>query len=152
MYHLDTGLQKMATERGFMAADLDMHAMAVDVAARSGDQDYLSKYLTLAETAAERADHRFYRAIAQRARGVSHRLSGELDQAARVLSAAADEFRAMETSWQVGRTLSELGEVEVSRGNPEMAREHYSEAVSAFKSLAATPYEERAREALKSLN
>ena len=134
-----------------MAADLDMHAMAVDSAARSGDKEYLSNYLLIAEEAAERADHKFYLAVARRARGVSHQLAGELDPASNELNAAADEFRDMKTPWQVGRTLLMLGEVEAARGHPDLAKQHYAEAVSAFESLGAIPYEERASVALDSI-
>ena len=86
------------------------------------------------------------------ARGVAHRLAGEWDEAADQLVAAADEFRALDTPWQIGLTLLELGEVEHSRGNTDLAGEHYSEALTAFEGLGAVPYEERARAALESLS
>lgn len=125
--------------------------MAVDTAARAEDEDGLSKYLAIAEEAAARVNHNLYIAVARRARGVSHRLAGDWDQAADQLAAAVDEFRSIETPWQIGRTLLELGEVERSRGNADLARAHYLEALSAFETLGAVPDAEHARSALEAL-
>lgn len=141
----------MGTERGSMAADLDMYIMAADSAARAHDEVGLGSYLAIAEESAARANHNLYVAVARRARGVSHRLAGELDQATDQLAQAAEEFRAMDTPWQIGRTLLELGEVEQHRGNNDSARGHYSEALTAFEGLGAVPDAERARSALDSL-
>lgn len=142
----------MATERGSMAADLDMHAMAIDAAARSRDESGLESYLAIAEESAARARHNLYIAVARRARGVSYSLAGEFDDAAEQLAVAADEFRALDTQWQIGRTLLELGEVEQTRGNAELAKEHFSAALSALESLNAEPDAVRARSALEALN
>lgn len=135
-----------------MAGDLDMYVMAVDAAARAQDQNRLSQYLPVAEEATARAAHKLHAAVVRRARGVAHRLAGEWDQAADQLAAAVEEFRALDTPWQIGLTLLELGEVEHSRGNTDLAGEHYSEALTAFEGLGAVPYEERARAALESLS
>lgn len=135
-----------------MAADLDMYIMAADSAARAHDEVGLGSYLAIAEESAARANHNLYVAVARRARGVSHRLAGELDQAADQLAQAADEFRAMDTPWQIGRTLLELGEVEHDRGYADLAMEHFSEALTAFEGLNAGPDTDRARTALEALN
>lgn len=135
-----------------MAADLDMYAMAVDAAARAEDEDGLSRYLSLAEGAAQRADHKLYIAVARRARGVAHRIAGEWDLAAGPLKAATDEFRALDTKWQIGRTLLELGEVERGRENSGVSMEHFAEALSAFETLGADPDAHLARAALESLS
>ncbi len=135
-----------------MPADLDMYAMSVDTAARSQDEDGLRKYLPLAEGAAARASHGLYMAVARRARGVAHRIAGEWDLAADELTMAVDEFRALDTTWQIGRTLLELGEVELSRKDRGAATAHFTEALNAFEALGAVPDAERARAALGSLS
>ncbi len=135
-----------------MAANLDLYVMAVDAAARSQDEEGLSQYLPAAEEAAARVNHSLFVAVARRARGVKHRLAGEWDQAADQLAAAVEEFRALDTPWQIGLTLLELGEVEHSQGNTDLAGEHYSEALTAFEGLGAAPDAERARAALESLS
>ena len=126
--------------------------MAVDAAARAEDEGGLRKYLPPAEEFAANAKHDLYMAVVQRARGVAHRLAGEWDEAADQLAATVEEFRALETAWQIGRTLLELGEVEQSRGNTELARGHYSEALGSFESLGAVPDVKRARAALDLLS
>jgi hypothetical protein len=42
---------------------------------------------------------------------VLHRLEGDYDAALARLSAALDIVRALDTHWQIGRTLVELGEL-----------------------------------------
>lgn len=134
-----------------MASDPDMYVMAVEAAVLAHDSEILNKYLPLAEKASARINHPLYHAIASRARGVSHSMAGENDDAANHLAAALDDFRALDTPWQIGRTLLELAEVERSRGNAELARGHYSEALTAFESLSAMPDAYRARSGLESL-
>ena len=134
-----------------MASDPDMYVMAVEAAVQDHEAENLNKYLPLAEETSARLNHRLYQAIASRGRGVSHGMAGENDDAASHLAAALDDFRALDTPWQIGRTLIELGEVEQHRGNADLARGHYSEALAAFEGLGAAPDAERARDALESL-
>lgn len=134
-----------------MASDPDMHVMAVEAAVLAQDSEILNKYLPLAEKTVARINHPLYQAIVSRARGVSHRLAGENDDAAYHLAAALDDFRILDTPWQIGRTLLELGEVERHRGNYDTARGNYSEALAAFESIGAAPYADRARNAVEAL-
>ena len=134
-----------------MASDQDMYAMAVEAAVLAHDAENLNKYLPLAEETAASINHRLYQAIALRGRGVSHDMAGEKAEAANNLAAALDDFRALDTPWQIGRTLLELGEVEQSRGNGDLARAHFSEALRAFEFLGAVPDAERARIGLAGL-
>ncbi len=132
-----------------MASDPDMYVMAVEAAVLAQDSEILNKYLPLAEKTVARINHPLYQAIVSRARGVSHRLAGENDDAANHLAAALDDFRFLDTPWQIGRTLLELGEVERHRGNNDTARGNYSEALAAFESIDAAPDADRARKALE---
>ena len=131
-----------------MAADLDMYIMAVDSAARARDEERLNKYLPAAEESAARANHVLYIAVARRARGVAHQMAGEFDAAAEQLTEAADEFRSLNTPWQIGQTLLELGEVELSREDRAAASSRFAEALNAFEALGAVPDAARARSAL----
>jgi hypothetical protein len=128
-----------------------MYAVAVEAAVRAHDAENLNKYLILAEETSAKIDHRLYQAIARRGRGVSGSLAGEYDDAADHLTAAVEDFRELDTPWQIGRTLMELGKVEQQRGNDTLAKGHYSEALSAFEGLGAAPDVERARATLDSL-
>ena len=134
-----------------MAADLDMYIMAVDSAARARDEARLNKYLSAAEESAARANHVLYLAVARRARGVAHRMAGELEEAADQLAEAVNEFRSLDTPWQIGQTLLELGEVELSREHRQAASAHFTEALNAFEALGAVPDAERARAELRAM-
>ena len=134
-----------------MASDPDMYVMAVEAAVLAQDSEILNKYLPLAEKTVARINHPLYQAIVSRARGVSHRLAGENDDAAIHLAGALDDFQILDTPWQIGRTLLELGEVERHRGNNDTARGKYSEALAAFESIGAAPNADRARNALEAL-
>lgn len=135
-----------------MAADMDMYTMAVDNAARSEDEETLRSFLPIAEVSADRIGHALYQAVLQRALGVAHRLAGEHDEAASQLSAAVEKFQQLDTPWQLGRTLLELGEVERSRGNVESAKDHFAEALSAFTIIGAVPYADRATTSLEQIS
>lgn len=51
------------------------------------------------------------------------------------LSQALELLRGLDTRWQIGRTLFELGELAQTRGEAAGAREHFSRALTAFEEL-----------------
>ena len=63
------------------------------------------------EKLASRDNHRLYLAIAHRALGVGHRLAGEHAAAETRLKQALELFTKLGARWQIGRTLFELGEL-----------------------------------------
>jgi hypothetical protein len=58
-------------------------------------------------------------------------------------------FRGLDTRWQIGRTLFELGELAAARGEAAGAREHFTLALAAFEEMKAAPDAARARAALE---
>lgn len=142
-------MDKGVTERGAMASDPDMLAIGIEAAVRANDPEKLGDYLTTASASDGMAKHPLYNAITARGIGVAKKLSGNNAEAANFLHSALADFQELDTSWQIGRTLLELGEVERSLGNADQAREHFSDAVSAFESLGANPDTERARAGLE---
>ena len=133
-----------------MAHDHEIHMTLADSAAELGDVAALRKYAPLLEKLAERDDHRLYLAIAQRALGVGHRLAGEHTAAETRLRQALAGFTQLGTRWQIGRTLFELGEVNLTH-SPSKAREYYTQALSSFEEIRALPSAERARVVLNAL-
>jgi hypothetical protein len=119
--------------------------MLVDAAARQRDIAALEEYAPLAEERAARYEHKLYQAIAQRAWGVAHRLRGAYPEAESRLYQALEMFEELGTRWQIGRTLFELGELELDRSNPGRAREYFSQAMNAFEEVQAAPDEESTR-------
>ena len=104
-----------------------------------------------AEQLARRYGHTLYLAIAHRAWGVAHRLAGEYPEAEARLNQALDLFNSLNTRWQIGRTLFELGELDIVRSDKTKAREDFERALVEFEKMKAVPDAERARAALVEL-
>jgi hypothetical protein len=92
-----------------------------------------------------------YLAIAHRAWGVAHRLAGEWPAAQARLDQAMALFESLETRWQLGRTLFELGQLAQAQDQPARAREHFKAAMRAFEILRAAPDAARVQAALAGL-
>ena len=128
-----------------------LYAALADAGAQQSDEAALRKYAPLAETLALRYGHRLYLGVAHRAWGVAHRLAGEYTQAQARLQAALALFQILDTRWQVGRTLFEMGECAAAQHQRNVAREYFSAALASFESLRAAPDSVRARTALAAL-
>ena len=133
------------------ASDHDLYAMLVDVAGQQRDLTALQQYAPQAEETATRCGHTLYQAIAHRAWGIAHRLAGDYVPAETRLEQALGLFQALETRWQIGRTLVELGELALARGNAPTARDFLSAALAAFEELGAAPDAARTRAVLETL-
>ena len=121
-----------------------------DTAVELRDTEALRKYAHPLEELASRDNHRLYLAIAHRALGVEHRLAGEQSSAETRLKQALELFTKLGARWQVGRTLFELGELQLSHSRPK-AREYYSQALRAFEEIQAKTSVEQTRAVLNSL-
>jgi tetratricopeptide (TPR) repeat protein len=132
--------------------EADLYARLADAAAQSRDLAALQKYAALAEEGAAAEDHKLHLAIARRAWGVLHTLSGEYAEAEGRLRQAMEIFAAYPAPWQIARTHYELGELWRARGQAAQARHHFSQALSGFEALRAAPYAARARLALENLS
>jgi tetratricopeptide (TPR) repeat protein len=133
-----------------MAHDHEIYMTLADIAVELRDVGALRKYAPHLEKLASRDNHRLYLAIAHRALGVEHRLAGEHAPAETRLKEALSLFMKLGARWQIGRTLFELGELNLTRSNAK-AREYYSQALGSFEEIQAAPNAERTRIALKSL-
>jgi hypothetical protein len=133
-----------------MAHDHEIYMTLADTAVELRDVDALRKYAPHLQKLASRDNHRLYLAIAHRALGVEHRLAGEHAPAETRLKEALGLFIKLGARWQIGRTLFELGELNLTRSNAK-AREYYSQALGSFEEIQAAPNAERTRIALKSL-
>ena len=133
-----------------MAHDHDILMTLADTAVELRDADALRKYAHPLEELASRDDHRLYLAIAHRALGVEHRLAGEGAPAETRLRQALELFTKLGARWQMGRTLFELGELNLIHSRPK-AHEYYSQALGAFEEIQAKINVEQTRTALNSL-
>ncbi len=145
--HLEAALRTTDAECG----DHDLYAMLADAATQQRDQAALRQYAPLAEETATRYGHALYQAVAHRAWGVAHRLVGEYADAEMRLSQALELFHGLDTRWQIGRTLYELGALALARSNTAEARDHFSRALAAFEDMRAAPDTARVHAALETL-
>jgi len=139
-------------KRGTMAHEHHIHMLLTEAAVQRRDAEALRQAIPGFEELALRDDNKLYRAIAQRAWGVAHRLAGEHAEAERRLEQALELFSELGTRWQIGRTLFEMGESAVAGSDPTVARQHYQRALAEFEALRAMPDVERTREALRGLD
>lgn len=142
-------LSGQPVKRGTMAHTHIVYMMLVDSAVRVHDLPTIRKYAPLLEELAIRDNHQPYLAVCHRAFGLLHRLSNEFEQAEIRLQKALGIFERIGANWQSGRTLFELGALADQRGNDELAKELYNNAVNRFEELIAVPDIELAREGLK---
>ena len=143
------GLSGQPVKRGTMAHEHIVYMMLVDSAATARDRNTILKYAPLLEKLATRDDHRPYLAIAHRAYGIAHRLSMEYNHAESRLQRALDIFEELDTAWQRGRTLYELGELAQVRDNHEISRQLFTKALQEFEQLGSTADIVRTKAALK---
>jgi len=131
-------------------SDHDIYATLVDTAVLQRDAAGIRQYAPLAEELAARYGHTLYQAIAHRAWGVAHRLAGEFDAAEARLAQALALFTSLNTRWQMGRTLYELGEL-AAQSDTTQAYDYYGRALAAFEAMRAAPDAARTLAALDTL-
>ena len=135
-----------------MAHDHEIYMTLADTAVELRDVAALRKYAAPLEKLASRDNHRLYLAIAYRALGVGHRLAGEHGLAEKQLRQALDLFTKLGARWQIGRTLFELGELNLEQPQKvTKAREYFAQALGSFEEIQAMPDAERTRAALNAL-
>ena len=131
--------------------DQDIYATLVDMAVLLRDEAGIRQYAPQAEELATRYSHTLYQAIAHRAWGVAHRLAGEYAESETRLHQALDLFSSLNTRWQMGRTLFELGELAVAQMNAAKARDYFTRARMMFEEMHAVPDVARTQVALENL-
>lgn len=144
--HLETSLHSAS----WWISDHDIYATLVDTAVLQRDEAGIRQFAPGAEELAIRYGHTLYQAIAHRAWGVAHRLAGEYPEAGARLHQALDLFNGLDTRWQIGRTLFELGEL-AAPINPAQARDYFSRALVQFEAMRAAPDAARTQAALERL-
>ena len=151
--HMESAIRKPFSQKSLWCHDYDAYAMLADAAAQQRDAVALRQYAPLAEETARRYGHKLYQAIAHRAWGVAHRLAGRsaYAEAEARLNHALALFHELDTRWQVGRTLFELGELALAQNHTANARDHFTRALAAFEAIHAAPDAARTRVALESL-
>ena len=122
-----------------MAHEHIVYMMLVDSAARTGDETAIRKFAPRLEELVLRDDHKPYLAVAHRAWGIAHRLSGEYTDAESRLGKALEIFEEFESRWQIARTLFEMGELALAQTDGGAAHGYFTRAQDLFEELEAGP-------------
>ena len=109
------------------------------------------EYSVRAEALAAEYGHPLYLAIALRAQGVAESLRGAHEQAEGLLRRSLDQFTALGTRWQAGRTWSELGHLEAGRGRLKEAGDCFRQALALFEAMGARPDADKTLQAIQAL-
>jgi tetratricopeptide (TPR) repeat protein len=113
--------------------------LLADIGALNRDEALLTAYASLADQISLFLNHHLYHAMAVRALGIFTWLQRDHAQAEAQLRESLKLFQQLETRWQLGRTLYDLGEISVDRGRIEQAKEFFSQALTAFEEMGARP-------------
>ena len=135
-----------------MAHEHIVYMMLVDSAARAEDETAIRRFAPKVEELALRDDHKPYLAVAHRAWGIAHRLAGEYTDAETSLEKALEIFEELETSWQLGRTLFEMGELAMAKADSGAAHSYFSRAQDVFEEINAGPDVARTAAVLETIN
>jgi tetratricopeptide (TPR) repeat protein len=138
-------------KRGTMAHEHIVYMMLVEAAAGLPDLDALCEYAERLEELATQDSHKPYLAIAHRAWGIAHRLSGDYDLAKNRLQMALTLFVELEAKWQIGRTEVEMAKLNLARSEEAKAARHFSQALESFEALQARPDMARVEAALAAM-
>jgi hypothetical protein len=129
--------------------DHDLYATLADAAALQRDESGLRQYAPLAEHSAAQVGHVLYQGIAHRAWGVLHALSTDYAASNMRLKQALALFEQLDTRWQLGRTLFELGDIARAQALDSAARDYYKRSLALFESMKAAPAATQVRAALE---
>ena len=131
-----------------------MHEILVllaDTGAMNRDEQLLSTYASKADAMSLSLNHLLYHAMAKRALGILDWLHRDYARAEDQLRESVQLFQQLETRWQLGRTLYDLGELSIDLEKPAQAREFFTQALSAFEEMGAAPSVTRTRRYLASI-
>lgn len=134
-----------------MAHEHIVYMMLVDSAARAEDETAIRRFTPKLEELALRDDHKPYLAVAHRAWGIAHRLAREYTDAETRLEKALEIFEELETRWQLGRTLYEMGELAMAMADGGAAHSYFSRAQDVFEEINAGPDVSRTAAALETI-
>ena len=133
---------------GSMPTELELYVLLADSAAQQREESALREFAPILQELATRNGHKLYEAVAHRAWGVAHTLAGEYTAAQTRLEQSLTLLRAIDTRWQIGRTLYEFGDLASRHGDLPSARTYFSQALAHYEELRAAPYVERTRSRL----
>ena len=151
--HLDAAFTRSNAplKWGSMPTEPELYVLITDSAADRRDESAVREFAPILQELASQSGHKLYEAVAHRAWGVAHAIAGEYTQAQARLEQTLILLNPIDTRWQIGRTLFELGDLALRQDDLDSARTYFSQALAHFEELRATPYIERTRSRMAQL-
>jgi hypothetical protein len=115
--------------------DHEVYILLADIGALQRDKELLSAYALRSSRISLSLNHHLYHAIALRALAILDWLHHDLARAEVRLKESCQLFQRLETHWQLGRTLFDLGELSAIMGKQDEAEIYIDKAQSAFKTM-----------------
>ena len=131
--------------------NMKFYSLLVDTAVLQEDINILEEYAPQLLEMALNHKHKLFQAIAHRSLGVYNRLMGDYMQAQGHIEAGLEIFQNLDTKWQIGWTLFELGKLASVQKNTTSAREYFSQALESFQKMGAMPFIKTTQAHLNSL-
>lgn len=150
--YLAAARDKPVSSAGLLINNNEINYMSVELAVLQRDETSLRQCAPMAEETAIRDEHILYQAAAHRAWGVLLHLQGEYEGAETRLKQALVLFEGLETRWQIGRTLYELGDLYRTMADAAKAQDCFYHALARFEEMGAAPDIARTQAALESFN
>lgn len=119
--------------------DHEVYVLLADIGAMHKDKELLSAYALRSDEISLSLKHHLYHAIALRALATLDWLDHDFARAEERLKESWQLFQRLETHWQIGRTLFDLGELSVDMGRTEDAERYFAQAQFAFSMMGVRP-------------
>jgi hypothetical protein len=113
--------------------DHEVYVLLADIGALHRDKELLSAYALRSNEISLALNHHLYHAIALRALAILDWLDHNFARAEERLKESRQLFQRLETHWQIGRTLFDLGELSAGMGKHDEANIYFAQAQSAFR-------------------
>jgi len=113
--------------------DHEVYVLLADIGAMHRDRELLSAYAFRSDEISLSLNHLLYHAITLRALAILDWLDHDFVRAEERLKESCQLFQQLETHWQIGRTLYDLGELSAGMGKHDEAKSYFTQAQAAFR-------------------
>jgi hypothetical protein len=113
--------------------DHEVYVLLADIGAIHKDKALLSAYALRSDEISLSLNHLLYHAIALRALAILDWLDHNFVRAEERLKESWQLFQRLETYWQIGRTLYDLGELAAVMGKHDEAKTYFTQAKAAYR-------------------
>ena len=120
--------------------DHEVYVLLADIGAINKDKELLSAYALRSDEISLSLKHHLYHAITLRALAILDWLDHDFTRAEERLKESWQLFQRLETHWQIGRTLYDLGELSDGIGKHDEAKSYFTQAQAAFRIMGVQDF------------